>query len=383
MKISQMKSFNKTLLILLLTVGAVSIFISCEKKDDSGTPSISYVRITRPESSDSLLIGAGQGQLIAIVGNNLKNAVEVWFNDQQARITPTYVTNTSLLVSVPTQIPTTITNKVKIIFKNGHELLYDFQVQISKPVVSSMASEFVNDGEVAIIYGNYFYAPLAVTFTGGATATIVSRKDQELQVQVPTGAQPGLITIKTNFGETTSTFWFRDPRNHIIDGDPHEGWWGTYLVTSTATGDPIKISGNYYRFKKQVKAWTWDSPEVAGGPDNSMPGHSKNIPDAAIQNPANYNVKFEINTVKPYNKNRIILNVGLLAEDNDGYVWQPPYNTNGQWNTVTIPFDEMVAKYHNKPVISATGYWSRILIFGGDDLDADICFDNLRIVPKK
>jgi len=119
MKISQMKSFNKTLLILLLTVGAVSIFISCKKNDDSGTPSISYVRITRPESSDSLLIGAGQGQLIAIVGNNLKNAVEVWFNDQQARITPTYVTNTSLLVSVPTQIPTTITNKVKIIFKNN------------------------------------------------------------------------------------------------------------------------------------------------------------------------------------------------------------------------------------------------------------------------
>ena len=378
-----MKSFNKTLLILLLTVGVVSMFISCKKNDDGGTPSISYVRITRPESSDSLLIGAGQGQLIAIVGNNLENAVEVWFNDQQARITPTYVTNTSLLVSVPTQIPITITNKVKIIFKNGYELLYDFKVQISKPVVSSMASEFVNDGDVATIYGNYFYAPLTVTFTGGATATIVSRKDQELQVQVPAGAQPGPITIKTSFGEATSTFWFRDPRNHIIDGDPHEGWWGTYLVTSPAVGDPIKISGNYYRFKKQVKAWTWDSPEVAGGPATSMPNHSKNIPDAAIQNPANYDVKFEINTLKPYNKNRIILNVGLIAEDNDGYIWQPPYNTNAQWRTVTISFDEIVAKYKNKPVISADGYWSRILIFGGDDLDADICFDNLRIVPKK
>jgi hypothetical protein len=383
MKISQMKLFNKTLLILLLTVGVVSMFISCKKNDDGGTPSISYVRITRPESSDSLLIGAGQGQLIAIVGNNLENAVEVWFNDQQARITPTYVTNTSLLVSVPTQIPITITNKVKIIFKNGYELLYDFKVQISKPVVSSMASEFVNDGDVAIIYGNYFYAPLTVTFTGGVTATIVSRKDQELQVQVPAGVQPGPITIKTSFGEATSTFWFRDPRNHIIDGDPHEGWWGTYLVTSPAVGDPIKISGNYYRFKKQVKAWTWDSPEVAGGPATSMPNHSKNIPDAAIQNPANYDVKFEINTLKPYNKNRIILNVGLIAEDNDGYIWQPPYNTNAQWRTVTISFDEIVAKYKNKPVISADGYWSRILIFGGDDLDADICFDNLRIVPKK
>src|SRR6187200_2876207 len=115
-----MKAINKILLVSLMAMGVASIFISCdEDNDDSGTPSISYVRITRPESSDSLLIGAGQGQLIAIVGNNLENAVEVWFNDQRARITPTYVTNTSLLVSVPTQIPITITNKVKIIFKNG------------------------------------------------------------------------------------------------------------------------------------------------------------------------------------------------------------------------------------------------------------------------
>lgn len=377
-----MKSFNKALLILLLMVGVVSIFISCEK-DDSINPSISYVRITRPESSDSLLVGAGQGQLIAIVGNDLQDAVEVWFNDQQARITPTYVTNTSILVSVPSQIPLNINNKIKIVFRNGYELLYDFQVQISKPVVNSMASEFVNAGDIATIYGDYFYAPVTVTFTGGATGTVVGRKDKELQVQVPANAQPGPITVKTNFGQATSTFWFRDSRNHIIDGDPHEGWWGTYLITAPGTGDPAKISGNYYRFKKQVKAWTWDSPEVAGGPANSMPNHCKNIPDDAIKNPADYNVKFEINTLKPYNKNRIILNVGLAGEDNDGYVWQPPFNTNTQWSTVTIPFDEMVAKYKNKPVVIPDGYWSRILIFGGDDFDADICFDNLRIVPKK
>ncbi|RYF77973.1 MAG: hypothetical protein EON98_15940 [Chitinophagaceae bacterium] len=114
-----------------------------------------------------------------------------------------------------------------------------------------------------------------------------------------------------------------------------------------------------------------------------MPNHSKNIPDDAILNPANYNVKFEINTLKPFNKNRIILNVGLKAEDNNGYVWQPPYDSKGNWNTITIPFEDMVAAYATKPTISSTGYWSRILIFGGDDLDADICFDNLRIVPKK
>lgn len=379
-----MKSLNKTVLLLLLTAGVVSTFLSC-KKDASGTPSISYVRVTRPEASDSLLIGAGQGQLIAIVGDNLQDAVQLWFNDQAARLTPSYITNTSILVAVPAQIPTAVNNKIKIVFKNGYELLYDFQVQISKPVVSSMLSEFVNDGDLATINGNYFYAPLTVTFTGGATGTVVSRKDQQLQVQIPAGAQPGPITIKTNFGEVASTFWFRDTRNHIIDGDPHEGWWSTYLITTPdpTKGDPAKISGNYYRYKKQVKSYVWDAPEVAGGPASSMPVHGKNIPDDAILNPANYNVKFEINTLKPYNANTVRLNVGLLAEDNDAYVWQPPYDSKGQWNTVTIPYEDLVASYKVKPVISADGYWSRILIFGPGDLDADICFDNLRLVPKK
>lgn len=389
-----MKSFNKLLLIIMLVVGVVSAFSAC-KKEETGTPSISYVRVTRPEASDSLLVGAGQGQLIAIVGDNLQDAVQIWFNDQQARITPTYITKTSILVSVPTQIPTTVNNKLRILFKNGYELIHTFQVQISKPVVTSMTSEFVNDGDIATINGNYFYAPVTVTFTGGATGTIVSRKDQELMVQVPAGAQPGPITIKTNFGEVRSAFWFRDNRNLLISGDPHEGWWATYLVTNPdpSRGDPARISGNYYRFKKLVGAWVWDQPEVAGGPAVNMPTHGKNVPDDAILNPSNYNVKFEINTLKPYNKNRIILNVGLskppaatdesTAQDNDAYIWQPPYDSKGQWHTITIPYEDMVAAYKRKPVINPSGYWTRILIFGGDDFDADIAFDNLRIVPKK
>ena len=81
-----MKSINKILLVLIMLTGVAGIFIACDKNnDDSGTPSVSYVRITRPESSDSLLIGAGQGRLIAIVGDNLKDAVEVWFAGDAGR----------------------------------------------------------------------------------------------------------------------------------------------------------------------------------------------------------------------------------------------------------------------------------------------------------
>jgi hypothetical protein len=379
-----MKTIHKILLLLFTAIAVISLYTSCNKKDlpNNGQPRITYVRITAPESSDSLLIGAGQGRLIAIMGENLEKAVEIWFNDQKATLTPTYITSTTILVSIPTKIPVTVTNKLKIIFSNGEELLYDFVVQINKPSLTSMLSEFVNDGDVAVIRGDYFYAPIEVTFPGGLKGDVVSLKDQEIQVRVPAGAQPGQITVKTNFGETKSNFLFRDNRPKVIDGDPHEGWWGTYLVTSPGAGDPAKISGNYYRMKKLVKEWVWDAPEVAGGPASSMSNHAKNVPDAAILKPDDYYLKFEINTVKPYNANRISINVGLNAEDNNAYIWPAPYDSKGQWNTITIPFEEVVKAYAVKPVINPNGYWSRILVFGPGNLDADLCFDNLRVVPK-
>ena len=378
-----MKSINKILLVLIMLTGVAGIFIACDKNnDDSGTPSVNYVRITRPESSDSLLIGAGQGRLIAIVGDNLKDAVEVWFNDRQAVLTPTYITDKSILVSVPNPIPKDITNKLKIVFKNGFVLLHDFVVQISAPYVAGMVSEFVNDGDVATIRGDFFYEPLTVTFAGGVAGTIVSVTDLAIQVRVPAGAQPGRITVKTNFGETKSNFWFRDSRNHFIDSDPYEGWWNSsYVVSNPAAGDPVKISGNYIRFKKQIGSWSWN--ELAGGPASAMPVHSKNIPDAAILKASDYYLKFEVNTVKPYNGNLVKINLALLAEDNDAYKWNPPYDTKGQWQTVVIPLEEVFASYAVKPTVSAAGYWCRLLMgHAPGDLDADICYDNFRVVPK-
>ena len=201
-----MKNINKILGILTMVVALGSIVSSCKKEDSAGQPVINYVRVTNPASSDSLLVGAAQGKLIAIMGDNLGGAVQMWFNDQEAKLNPSYITNTTIIVNVPAQIPLTVDNKLKIKFKDGQELSYNFKVQISKPVVSSMVSEFVNSGDVATIRGNYFYAPLTVTFTGGATGTIESIKDQAIDVRVPAGAQPGPITVKTNFGETKSDF---------------------------------------------------------------------------------------------------------------------------------------------------------------------------------
>jgi hypothetical protein len=315
------------------------------------------------------------------MGKNLGSAVQIWFNDQMASLNPTYITNTTILVNVPTVIPKSINNTLKLYFSNGDSLLHNFQVQISKPTVSNMLSEFVNVGDVATIRGDFFYSPLSVTFTGGVQGELVAVTDKIIQVRVPAGAQPGPVTVKTNFGETKSNFWFRDNRNVFLDSDPYEGWWNqSYVVTSPGPGDPIAISGNYIRVKKAIGAWTWN--EIAGGPATAMPVHSKNIPDAAILKPEDYNLKFEVNTMKPYTASIVRINVGLSAEDNNAYLWNPPYDTKGQWNTVVIPFEEVVASYKVKPTVNPAGYWTRILIQGPGDLDADISFDNFRVVPK-
>ncbi len=379
-----MKKIYKSILLLTIAFAMVSSFTSCNKNDampNNGQPIISYVRITDPVSKDSLLVGAYQGNLIAIIGQNLQNAKEIWFNDQKAVLTPTYITNTTIFVSIPSIIPIVITNKMKVIFANGQILLYDFKVQISEPTVSSMDCEYVLPGKIGTLHGDYFYAPLSITFTGGAKADIVSIKDKIITFTVPANAQPGQITVTTNFGVTKSNFWFNDNRNIFISSDPFTGWWqSSFVVTNPGPLDPPSISGNYIRVKKAIGGWNW--LEVAGGPASAMGDISKNIPDAAIITPADYNLKFELNTMKPYTANVLKINVGLIAQNNDAYRWLPPYDTKGQWQTVIIPFDDIVASYGAPLVLSANGYWTRLLFHGGGDLDCDMSFDNFRVVPK-
>lgn len=376
-----MKSI-KILLVLLITASAVSLFSSC-KKEETGTPVIDYVRVTRPESSDSLLVAAGQGQLIAIMGNNLQDAVEVWFNDQKAVLTPTYITKTSILVRVPSQIPLQITNTLKIVFKNGYELLYTFEVEISEPAVSSMLCEYVKAGEVATINGDYFYEPLTVTFTGGATGTLVSVADQKIEVTVPPGAQPGPITVTTNFGATQSDFWFRDNRNMLITNDPWSGWWGSDKVVSGT--DPLAINGNFTRMTQSIGSWGWT--EWIGGKEDALTT-SHNLPNEAVTSPEKYLMKFEINTLKPYNGNRIKFMIGQVngpdpSWDNEPYFWEPPYDTKGKWQTVSVPFNEVVKNYTTNWGVRPQGYGVKVWFHGPGALEADIAFDNLRVVPRE
>ena len=379
-----MKKIYKSIPILLIALAIMGIFASCNNEDvNKGTPEISYVRITRPTASDSLLAAAGQGQMIAIIGDNLQDTRQIWFNDQQASLTPTYITKTSILVSVPSHIPLTVSNKLKIIFASGDSLLYNFEVTISKPVITNMDCEYVFDGGVAKIHGSYFYLPLTVTFPDGKMGTNVSVDitNQILSVTVPSGTVPGQITVTTNFGFAKSDFWFKDNRNIIISSDPYAGWWKeSFVVTNPGPTDPPSINGNYIRIVQKLGAWGWQ--EIAGGPASTTNNQSKNIPDEAIQKPSLYNLKFEVCTTKPYDGSGFLINVGTADGDHGNYKWAPPYDTKGVWQTVVIPYEDVVKAYTVPLVVNHDGYWTRFVFQGATALDCDMSFDNFRVVPK-
>src|SRR5699024_6442994 len=104
-----------------------------------------------PAAADSLLESAYLGNLIAVMGENLGDVKELWFNDQLATLIPTYITNKSILVNVPNNAPVEITNQMRLVFGNGSELLHGFKVDIPAPEVTSMSNEYEKVGEIAVI----------------------------------------------------------------------------------------------------------------------------------------------------------------------------------------------------------------------------------------
>ena len=88
-------------LVLLLLAGlfAGTMFSSCDDDSDdvSGdSPQIEYVRVTDPMASDSLVVRAFLGSTIAMVGEGLGDVVEIWFNDQSAKLNKNYITNETI-----------------------------------------------------------------------------------------------------------------------------------------------------------------------------------------------------------------------------------------------------------------------------------------------
>ncbi|WP_234408367.1 glycan-binding surface protein [Marinilabilia salmonicolor] len=415
--IKRSRSFS---LMLLLLIGflAGSVMSSCEDDSDSSgdSPKIEYVRVTDPQASDSLVVRAFLGNTIAMVGEGLGDVVEVWFNDQSAKLNKNYITDETIIVTIPNVIPEEVTNQIKLVTAGGTEYTYGFEVQVPQPLLRSMKCEYVPAGGVAIIEGNYFLGdenkPLEVIFPGNVAAEVESYDVDEIRVIVPEGVGVGPITVKSMYGSTRSSFYFRDDRNVFLDFDQTTG--AGWRAGNTQGTSPDGVSGDYLALTGTLGDWGWVEDNLAmnlWGSQITNPLQKDPLFELGENNLEDMTLKFEVNVVNPWA-------VGYLqciftpkdipdpTDLNNGYyndmelgraLWRPwhesgeEFQTDG-WITVSIPMKEFRFSHDasiNSLSLEYPGDFGgfTFFVFGpamDPDLEQDlfIAIDNVRVVPR-
>jgi hypothetical protein len=206
--------------------------VSCEDEPDkfeptSGVPVVKYVRVCDPNKSDSLVVGAYLNNTICLVGDNLTSIHEMYFNEHKAILNTSYITDHTLIVDVPNEIPYEVTDKIYMINWANDTITYDFKVQVPAPVVSSMSCEWVAPGDEAVLYGDYFIddenVPMQITMPGNISVpheNIKSVTKTSVTFKVPEDAtETGQITMSTLYGTGRGTFMYHDNRGILFDFD--------------------------------------------------------------------------------------------------------------------------------------------------------------------
>src|ERR1044071_6259069 len=112
------KSITGLCLLLLLIVTACTR-MDVDEPEVGAAPSIERIRLTDTSTRNQSLTKATLGSTLVIIGKHLSTAYEVVFNGYAVPVNPTWTTETTLIVSIPDEVPTIATdpnvpNEIKV-----------------------------------------------------------------------------------------------------------------------------------------------------------------------------------------------------------------------------------------------------------------------------
>ena len=411
------KNINGALFAVALAAVSAG-FTSCEDEPDKyevagGTPTIDYVRPVDVASKDSLLTAASLDNTICIVGRNLRSVTKINFNDQKAVLNTSYMTDNTIIVTVPKTIPNKVSDKIYFITSKQDTVTYDFKTVVPAPIISSMSNEWADAGEEVTIKGDYFldYDNSHLNIKVGENYTIpyedLKISQNSIKFNMPEDMpkhEP--IYITTINGTTKAGFRYMDNRGMLFDFDTPWKEGGEVLGNNgwhnrTITSDGTSLSGNYMvlgetamgadggwndgNFSFEYWPGSWQDPETY----SSRP----RIQDLAdFSDWENMSLKFEMCIPKDngwsaapmqiyFGSVTQVSNGGAGVQDIYGNVlaganntffheqgklaralympWQNTedklYNTEDKWVTVTIPLANFVYDYDGNKGLSYSG----------------------------
>ena len=413
----KIKNINGALFAVALAAVSAG-FTSCEDEPDKyeiagGTPTIDYVRPVDVASKDSLLTEASLNNTICIVGRNLRSVTKINFNDQAAVLNTSYMTDNTIIVTVPKTIPGKVTDKIYFITNDKDTLDYNFKTVVPAPTINGMSNEWAAPGEEVTINGDYFldYADSHLTIKVGDNYTIpyedLKISLNSIRFNMPEDMpkhEP--ITITTINGTTKAGFRYMDNRGMLFDFDTPWKEGGDVLGNNgwhnrTITSDGTSLSGNYMvlgetamgadggwndgNFSFEYWPGSWQDPETY----SSRP-RMQDLAD--FSDWKNMSLKFEMCIPKDNGWSAAPMQIyfgsvsqvsngaagvqdiygNVLAGANNTFFhdqgklaralympWQntddKTYNTEDKWVTVTIPLADFVYDYDGNKGLSYTG----------------------------
>ena len=413
----KIKNINGALFAVALAAVSAG-FTSCEDEPDKyevagGTPTIDYVRPVDAASKDSLLTGASLNNTICIVGRNLRSVTKINFNDQSAVLNTSYMTDNTIIVTVPKTIPNTVSDKIYFINSKQDTIAYDFKTIVPAPTINSMSNEWAAPGEEVTIKGDYFldYDNSHLTIKVGDDYTIpyedLKISQNSIRFNMPEDMpkhEP--ITITTINGTTKAGFRYMDNRGMLFDFDTPWKEGGDVLGNNgwharTIKSDATSLSGNYMvlgetamgadggwndgNFSFEYWPGSWQDPETY----SSRP-RMQDLAD--FSDWQNMSLKFEMCIPKDNSWSAAPMQIyfgsvtqvsngaagvkdiygNVLAGANNDFFhkqgklaralympWQNTedklYNTEDKWVTVTIPLADFVYDYDGNKGLSYSG----------------------------
>ena len=327
---NKMKTYTKGLLFASLAVAGLTLS-SCKDQPDKyevagGKPTVNYVRCLSTEvhntndaadmhyTNGEMVLEASPQSTLALVGENLRSVYELYFNDRKAVLNTSFITDNTLIVDVPKDVPIMVTDKIYMITQSKDTVTYDFHVVIPSPVVTAMSCEYAKPGDRVKISGSYMVndagVPLEVYFRNAqdqeipATINSISDDFTSIEVTVPDDAAEGPLTVTSIYGTTQSSFYYKDTRGMLFDfdnGRTQQGWHartitssekslsGNYLVLgegATMSADAAWDDGN-----NSFEYWCgdWNTPESYPDPEGI-----RLFDVVDFSKPENMNLKFEM-----------------------------------------------------------------------------------------
>ncbi len=410
---------------------------ACEDEPDKyevagGLPGGKYVRTPLAAKADSLLTGAYMSNTVVLVGENLRSIYEIYFNDQKAILNTSYMTDNTVFVDVPKEIPATVTNKIYMVTAAKDTVDYDFKVLVPAPTVNSMSCEFAKPGSEVTLYGDYFIddpnVPLTITMTGNVeVAEITNITKTAVSFILPENAPEGYINVKSIYGVGRSKFRYYDTRNVLFDWDGSHG--GHAMGLGWRDGSKIWVDENEQSLDGAYICFGLDGSTISGGigatwaedpfsfnywPDggehpalSSRPAFASMIEEYGL---GKLQIKFEVcvPAANPWSSAAMqIMFTGdqhvTNSTGNNSYfndtklprgLWIPwanngSYDTGGKWTTVSLNLSDFNKTYEGTPCdVSLDKTMLTGLTFfvwhgglAGTECTPLIMVDNIRVVP--